>query len=279
MRKFLITLIVISVCSIGITLGQTGREYPQPAPMTHEMTEFWTPQPKIVQPGKAGADALLSAPSDAIVLFNGTDLSQWEGAPNKKVLMQGKDTSMFKSSEGGAAKWDIKDGTLVVNKEVGDIQTKQVFGDFQLHIEWRIPKDIQGESQLRGNSGIFLQGIYELQVLDSYQNKTYVNGQAGSIYKQTPPLVNVMRKPGEWNVYDIIYIAPTFKEDGNYRSRPLVTILHNGVLVQNNTLILGTTTYIGLPQVIPHGKGPIRLQAHGDKSEPISFRNIWIREL
>ena len=118
-----------------------------------------------------------------------------------------------------------------------------------------------------------------MQVLDSYKNETYVNGQAGSIYKQTPPRVNAMRPPGEWNTYDIIYTAPTFREDGTYRSRPLVTVLHNGVLIQNNTVILGTTPYIGLPQVILHGKGPLRLQAHGDESEPISYRNIWIREL
>jgi hypothetical protein len=247
--------------------------------MIHEMTEFWKPQPRIVQPGEAGAGAILSAPSDAIVLFDGTGLSLWEGAPDKQVLIQGKDMSMFKSSKGGDAKWDIKDGTLVVDKDAGDIQTKSTFGDFQLHIEWRIPEGIHGEGDIRGNSGIFLQGIYELQVLDSYHNETYVNGQASSIYKQTPPLVNAMRKPGKWNVFDIIYTAPTFKDDGTYRTKPLVTILHNGVLVQNNTIILGTTPYIGLPQVIPHGKGPIRLQAHGDKSEPISFRNIWIREL
>ncbi|MCK9640032.1 MAG: DUF1080 domain-containing protein [Prolixibacteraceae bacterium] len=272
-------LLVFPVCLSLLVQGQTKQAYPQPAPMIHEMTEFWKPQPRIVQPGEAGAGAILSAPSDAIVLFDGTGLSLWEGAPDKQVLIQGKDMSMFKSSKGGDAKWDIKDGTLVVDKDAGDIQTKSTFGDFQLHIEWRIPEGIHGEGDIRGNSGIFLQGIYELQVLDSYHNETYVNGQASSIYKQTPPLVNAMRKPGKWNVFDIIYTAPTFKDDGTYRTKPLVTILHNGVLVQNNTIILGTTPYIGLPQVIPHGKGPIRLQAHGDKSEPISFRNIWIREL
>jgi hypothetical protein len=206
-------------------------------------------------------------------------MSHWEGAPNKNVLVKGKDMSKFKSSEGGEAKWIIKDGALVVNKESGDIQTKLTFADFQLHIEWLIPEGILGDSQLRGNSGIFLQGVYELQVLDSYGNETYANGMAGSIYKQTPPLVNAMKKPGEWNTYDVIYTAPIFREDGSYRTKPIVTLIQNGILVQNNTTILGTTPYIGFPQVIPHGKGPIRLQAHGDKSEPISFRNIWIREL
>lgn len=260
--------------------GQTQKEYPEPTPMTHEMTEFWTPQPRIVNPGKTVPGKIfVQPPSDAIILFDGTDLSQWQGAPNKKVLVKGKDMSKFKSSEGGEAKWIIRNGTLIVNKDAGDIQTKLTFGDFQLHLEWRIPKGINGKGQLRGNCGVFLQGIYELQVLDSYKNETYANGQAGSIYKQTAPLVNVMREPGEWNVYDIIYTAPTFYKDGTYRTQPMVTVLQNGVLIQNNTLILGTTPYIGLPQVVPHGDGPIRLQAHGDKSEPISFQNIWIREL
>src|SRR5690606_3166184 len=168
---------------------------------------------------------------------------------------------------------------LTVNKEAGDIQTKRKFGDFQLHLEWRVPAEIHGDGQGRGNSGVFLQGLYELQILDSYNNETYVNGQAGRIYKQTAPIVNAMRKPGEWNTYAIRYTAPTFKKDGTYRTKPVITVLHNGVLIQNGTAILGTTPFIGLPQVIPHEAGPIRLQAHGDKSEPLSFRNIWIREL
>ena len=134
-------------------------------------------------------------------------------------------------------------------------------------------------SQGRGNSGIFLQDMYEIQVLDCYNNETYVNGQTGSVYKQTPPLANAMRKPGEWNVYDIIYSAPIFKEDGTYRVPPRVTVIQNGIVLQNNTTILGTTEYIGFPKVVKHGAGPIRLQSHGDPSEPISFRNIWIREM
>ncbi|GAA4317152.1 DUF1080 domain-containing protein [Compostibacter hankyongensis] len=257
-------------------LAQQQEKAPQ---MTHEMTEFWSPVPKVVTPGQSPSDAATPAPSDAIVLFDGKDLSQWEGAPDADVLVKGKDMSKFKSSAGKTAQWTIKDGVLTVNKAAGDIQTKQTFGDFQLHIEWRIPEDIAGSSQARGNSGVFLQGRYELQILDSYHNETYVNGQAASIYKQTAPLVNAMRKPGDWNVYDILYTAPTFKEDGTYRTKPMVTVLQNGVLVQYNTVIQGTTPFIGLPQVAPQGNGPIRLQAHGDKSKPISFRNIWIRTL
>ena len=259
--------VILLMCCTGLVYGQT--EYPQPPPMTPQMTEFWTPQPPVVQPGRLPCDFLIPAPSDAIVLFDGTDLLKWE----KASAVQGKDMSTE------AARWTVSNGVLTVNKEAGDIQTKQVFGDFQLHIEWRIPEGITGKSQGRGNSGVFLQGIYEVQVLDSYENETYANGQAGSIYKQTAPLVNAMRPPGEWNSYDIIYAAPTFKADGAYRTRPTVTILHNGILIQNNTAIMGTTPFIGLPQVREHGKGPVRLQSHGDPSEPISFRNIWIREL
>jgi hypothetical protein len=268
---------IVCMCWTGVVYGQT--EYPSTPPMTHEMTEFWTPQPPIVQSGKTETNGLSSPPSDAIVLFDGTDLSQWEKAPDKNVLVKGKDLSNFKSSEATTAQWTVKDGTLTVNKSAGDIQTKQTFGDFQLHIEWRIPEGIRGEGQQRGNSGVFLQGMYELQILDSYHNVTYANGQSGSIYKQTAPLVNAMHQPGEWNTYDIIYTAPTFRSDGTYRTHPVVTVLHNGILVQNNTRIAGTTPYTGLPQTIVHDKGPVRLQAHGDDSEPVSFRNIWIREL
>lgn len=238
--------------------GQTN--YPEPEKMNPGMSEFWLPQPKIVTPGSITTN---SAPSDAIILFDGKDLSAWESPRTK-----------------GAAEWKVNaDGTFTVDKQKGDIQTKQKFENFQLHIEWSIPANITGKSQSRGNSGIYLQGIYELQVLDSYQNETYANGQAGSIYKQSRPLVNAMRKPGEWNVYDVIYTAPVFKEDGTYRIPPQVTVIHNGVVVQNNTTILGTTEYIGFPRVVKHGAGPILLQSHGDPSEPISFRNIWIREL
>lgn len=236
-------------------------QIPTPPKMVPEMTEFWEPEVAVVTPGKASANAAISAPSDAIVLFDGKDLSKW------------------KNKDGGPAQWEVKDGVFTVKKGTGDIATTQNFNDFQLHIEWRIPQGITGTSQARGNSGIFLQGVYELQVLDNYNNRTYVNGQAGSIYKQTAPLKNAMRPPGEWNVYDVIYTAPRFKEDSSLFSPARVTVLHNGVLVQNNTAITGNTPYIGLPKYTFHGKGPIKLQDHGDPSAPISYRNIWIREL
>ena len=261
MKTKCIIIAALFAC-LPLIQADAQREYPKQEPMKPEMSEYWTPQPKIVTPGNTTSNAFISAPSDAIVLFDGKDLSQW------------------KSDRGNAeAKWVVHDGMFTVDKKAGDILTKKEFGDFQLHIEWKIPVNITGESQARGNSGIFLQDKYEIQVLDNYKSETYVNGQAASIYKQTPPLANAMRKPGEWNVYDIIYKAPTFTEDGKYRTHPTVTVIHNGVLVQNNTIIIGTTEYIGFPKVIPHEKGPIRLQSHGDPSEPISFRNIWIREL
>jgi len=248
-------------CTTCTNVFAQEKEYPKPEQMRPGMSEFWTPQPKVVTPGTSNANAFLSAPSDAIVLFDGQNLSAWE------------------STNGDDAKWEVKDGVFTVVKSTGDIQTKQKFNSFQLHIEWRIPENITGESQGRGNSGVFLQGMYEIQILDNYNNETYVNGQVGSVYKQTPPLANAMRKPGEWNVYDIIYNAPVFKEDGTYRVPPRVTVIQNGVVLQDNTTILGTTEYIGFPQVKEHGAGPIILQSHGDPSEPISFRNIWLREL
>jgi hypothetical protein len=231
---------------------------PMPVIMRPQITEFYEPVPKIVNPGNyTGA---VPPPSDAMVLFDGKDLSKWRG-------------------RNGDAQWEVHDGVFTVKKGTGDIETRDVFGDFQLHIEWRIPTDIDGQGQARGNSGVFLQGRYEVQVLDSYINTTYTNGQAGSVYKQAPPLVNAMRRPGEWNVYDIIYTAPRFREDGTVLYPARVTVLHNGVLIQNNFEIQGHTTYIGFPQYTQHGKGPIRLQDHGDPSKPISYRNIWIREL
>lgn len=240
--------------------GATAQnQYPEPEPMRPGMSEYWTPQPKVVTPGDIRTN---SAPSDAIVLFDGRDLLAWKSAKTD-----------------GPAEWTVHDGVFTVDKKKGDIVTRQEFGNFQLHLEWCVPEGITGTSQARGNSGVFLQNMYEIQILDNYGNETYVNGQAGSVYKQTPPLANAMRKPGEWNVYDIIYSAPVFKEDGTYRVPPRVTVIQNGVVLQDNTTILGTTEYIGSPKVIPHGAGPIRLQSHGDKSAPISFRNIWIREM
>ena len=227
--------------------------------MKPEHTEFWEPVPPTVVP--APYAAATGIPSDAIILFDGRNLDAWQG------------------TDGGKAKWEMSDNAFTVKKGTGDIQTKQSFNDYQLHIEWLIPANIEGEGQARGNSGILMQGIYELQVLDSYNNKTYVNGQAGSMYKQAAPLVNAIRKPGEWNVYDIVYTAPRFNEKGSLAYPARITVFHNDILIQNNLEITGNTAYIGLPKYTPHGKGPIRLQDHGDPSRPVSFRNIWIREL
>ena len=246
--------------SFLLIAGSIGAQSKAPE-MKPEMTEFYEPVPAVVTPGKTAPNAFITAPSDAVVLFDGKDLSKW------------------KDKDGGPAKWDVKNGVFTVKKGTGDITTVQDFNDFQLHVEWSAPANITGSGQARGNSGIFLQGIYEVQVLDNYNNKTYVNGQAGSIYKQTAPLKNSLRPPGEWNVYDIIYTAPRFKEDSTLFTPARVTILINGVLVQNNTTITGDTPYIGFPKYRFHGKGPIKLQDHGDPSEPLSFRNIWIRQL
>lgn len=219
-----------------------------------EDTEFYEPVPPKVKPGEGN-----QPPSDAIVLFGGEDLSKWE------------------SVDGGKAPWEVNDGYFTVKPQSGNIRTKESFGDFQLHIEWRSPQEIKGEGQQRGNSGIFLQGLYEVQVLDSYDSKTYTNGQAGSIYKQSPPLVNAMKPTPEWETYDIIYTAPKFSEKNGAMLEPgYVTVLHNGIVVQNHTKLQGTTEYIGTPRWVAHGDGPIVLQDHGN---PVSFRNIWIREL
>ena len=252
--------LLFALAAILLTLNATAQKknYPVTPEMTPEMTEFWLPQPKVITPGDFNTN---SAPSDAIILFDGKDLSKW------------------KSCEGGKAKWDVHDGVFTVVRNTGGIETKEKFGSFQLHIEWSAPTVIDGESQGRGNSGVFLQGRYEVQILDCYQNETYANGQAGSVYKQVIPKANAMRKPGEWNVYDIIYNAPVFNDDGTYKVAPTVTVIQNGIVLLNHFTILGTTEYIGVPRVVPHGDGPIRLQMHGDPSEPISFRNIWLREM
>lgn len=219
------------------------------------LTEVWTPVPTIIHPGKTASDA----PSDAIVLFNG------------------KDFSAFTADQGKKVEWTLDNGSMTVKPGSGAIFTKQEFGDCQLHIEWRTPSVVKGEGQGRGNSGIFLMGRYELQVLDNYKNVTYSNGQAGSIYKQHMPLVNACREPGEWQTYDIIFTAPRFSSNGRLESPARITVLHNGVLVQNNTTLWGATEFIGIPEYRAHkSKEAIMLQDHGDL---VSFRNIWIREL
>ena len=257
-------ILILALCTIGVNAFAQqfvirGTSDERTLPMKAEMSEFYYPEVPVVTPGQAQKN---SAPSDAIVLFDGKDLSMWQ------------------NSKGEAAQWTINpDGSMTVNKKAGDIMTKEVFGDMQLHIEWMVPEDITGSGQARGNSGVYIQNKYEVQVLDSYQNETYVNGQAGALYKQAAPLANPCRKPGEWNVYDIIFTAPTFNSNGSYRDYPYVTVIFNGVLVQNHTMLVGTTEYIGFPTVAPHGDGPILLQSHGDPSAPISYRNIWVRKL
>ena len=256
-------LLLLSAWCVGVCAGAAGQDakkYPDPAPMTHDMSEFWTPQPKIVTPPDMD-NAVVAPPSDAVVLLGLKDnaISEWVNC-----------------EEGKPVGWQIENGIMTVKPHSGSIRTKKDFGDFQLHLEWSAPTEIVGESQGRGNSGVFMQGMYEVQILDNYQNETYANGQAGSIYKQTPPLVNACQKPGKWNTYDIIYTAPRFKEDGSLQSHGRLTVLHNGVLVQNHPMILGTTEFIGFPRIVAHGKGPIILQDH---LNPVRFRNIWIREL
>jgi hypothetical protein len=206
-------------------------------------------EPRVVNPGPP--------PADAIVLFDGTDLSRWQG------------------KSGGNAKWRVEDGVATVNG-TGDIVTKQPFGDCQLHIEWATPTEVKGDGQGRGNSGVIFQERYELQVLDSYQNKTYFNGQAGAVYSQHAPLVNASRKPGEWQSYDVIFRAPRFEDGGKLLSAGTMTVLHNGVLVQDRAEIKGPTAKQPAKYEVHPLKQPLELQDHGN---PIRFRNIWIREL
>lgn len=256
-RSFAATALALAVlAALPAHAQQTGAS-PRP-----EDTEVWTPVPKVVTPGRTD-DA---PPSDAIVLFDGRNLNEWVSA-----------------NDGSPAKWTVADGVMTVNKPSGDIRTKRRFTDYQLHIEWKIPADITGEGQARGNSGVYLamtdSGGYELQVMDSYRNPTYVNGQAGSMYKQYPPLVNAARKPGEWQNYDVVWTAPRFNADGSLKSPAYVTAIWNGVLVQDHVPLRGFTLYIGKPFYHAHGAAPILLQAHGDPSAPISYRNIWVRPL
>jgi len=229
-------------------------------------TEVWSPVPPVVTPGRtAGA-----APSDAIILFDGRSLSRWVSAQDHTP-----------------ARWFVRDGDMVVNKApgVGNIETRLRFKDYQLHIEWRIPADVTGSDQARGNSGVFLASTgpgdsgYELQVLDSYRNRTYVNGMAGSLYKQSIPLANAARPPGQWQAYDVIWTAPRFNPDGSPRSPAYATVFWNGVLVDDHFQLKGQTLYIGKPFYKAYDEAPIKLQAHGDPSQPISFRNIWVRRL
>jgi hypothetical protein len=213
------------------------------------------PRPPVVEPGPAGAP--VPPPQDATVLFDGSNLDAWTGRGDK-------------------AQWLVADGAMQVNG-TGDIQTRGEFGDCQLHVEWCAPTPAKGDSQGRGNSGVFLFGRYEVQVLDSWQNPTYADGQAASLYGQKPPLVNACRKPGEWQTYDIFFRAPRFAADGSVTAPARVTVVHNGLVVQLDEAMIGASTHRAVGTYAPHGdKGPIRLQDHGD---PVRFRNLWIRPL
>jgi hypothetical protein len=220
------------------------------------ITEIWSPVPKVITPGKLPSDP----PSDAIILFSGA-----------------KDSVLWESKTGKPFNWKAEDDHLTVFPFAGDLRTKQSFGDCQLHIEWRTPAEVKGEGQGRGNSGVFLMSLYELQVLDSYNNLTYSNGQAGSVYKQHMPLVNVCRPPGEWQSYDIFFTAPQFYPDGMLKSAARMTVSQNGVLIQNNVELWGPMQFVGVPKYEKHdAKAPLLLQDHHN---PVSFRNIWVREL
>lgn len=252
-KKTFISILATLISAVAFGQEVLNKDFTKP-----EATEIWKPLPKVVTPGVNG-----SAPSDAIVLFDGTSLSQWVMA-----------------SDGTSCQWLLHDGTLTVKPGSGDIQTKQKFGDCQLHIEFMIPEDAvrSADHNNAGNSGIFLQERYEVQIFDSYHNETplYVNGQTGSIYKQSIPMANASNKPGQWNTFDIFYTAPTFHYNGSLNTPAYVTVVHNGILILNHFQIQGTIQYIGIPRYELHGKGSIRLQEH---HSPVSFRNIWIREL
>jgi hypothetical protein len=237
------------ILGLSATLMAQQKEWP-----VHDMER---PVPSVVDPGP-GPEQPLPVPSDAIVLFDGKDLSAWQ------------------TQKGQPAKWKIENGYAEVVKGGGSIATKRAFGDVQLHIEWMSPANVRGEGQNRGNSGVFFGGRYEVQVLDSYNNRTYADGQAAALYGQFPPLVNASRKPGQWQTYDIVYHRPRFEGD-KVVSPARVTVIHNGVLVQDDTALMGPTAHKARPPYKPHeDKLPIGLQDH---SEPVRFRNIWVRDL
>jgi hypothetical protein len=248
MKKHNLALILAGVAVMQSV--SAADELPPP-----EATEYWEPVPAVVS---APPNA---PPSDAIVLFNGKNLDAWQ------------------PERAGAPLWKVQDNAVVIqpDKEPSGMATKQAFGDVQLHIEFRTPAKVEGESQGRGNSGVFFMGLYELQVLDSWKNPTYVNGQAGSVYKQHPPLVNASRAPGEWQTYDAVFIAPRFAADGSLTSPARLTAFHNGVLIQHDVVLSGPTEYRGQPKYKAHAaKLPLLLQDHHN---PVAYRNIWIREL
>ncbi len=245
-----IIIIAFSMASCGS--GKTGA-----APTKPEQTEVWEPKPpKVAINGQSGV------PSDAIVLFDGSNLNAWKSR-----------------NGGGAPQWTIHpDGSMTVKDRTGDIMTKENFGSVQLHLEWRSDPNNTQTNQNRSNSGVFFQGLYEVQILNNNDNDTYVNGMVGSIYKQKAPDVMAAKPTGEWNSYDIVFHAPVFNEAGKKIKAGTLTVFLNGVLIQDHFELEGSTEYIGYPKNNPHGDGPIILQDHGDKSG-VGFRNIWLRTL
>ena len=252
MKRLFITFLMISY---GIAVHGQGvfeKDFTKP-----EATEEWQPKPKIVTPGSGN-----TPPSDAIILFDGRDMDSW-----------------VTSKDGSPAQWNLKNGVMTVNLNTGDIQTKQQFGDCQLHIEFRVParKETDSLDYNAGNSGVFMQERYEVQIFDSYQNDIiYPNGQVGSVYKQVIPMANASSKPGEWNSFDIFYTAPRYHANGALKKAAYITLVHNGVLTLNHFKIQGTIKHVGIPSYELHDKASIKLQGHGSE---VSFRNIWIREI
>ena len=262
--RFTICIVVLFAIAVGckpIPEKESGLEdnrvsVQDKGPTKPEETELYTPIPPKVVIDANGV------PDDAIVLFDGKHFDEWISAADSTEV-----------------KWVLNtDRSMTVKDKTGDIQTRRNFENVQLHLEWRSPSKIQGKGQSRGNSGVFLQNRYEVQVLDNNDNKTYVNGQVGAIYKQSVPYAMASRPSGEWNTYDIIYHAPEFDDAGVKTKSATITVLHNGVLIQDHFEIQGTTEYIGWPKNEPHGKATIRLQDHRDNSR-VSYRNIWVREL
>lgn len=246
---------ILSLALCLMALGEIFAQRQEIPALKPEQTEDWSRKPAMVTPVKNN-----QPPSDAVILYKGPqDVSKWNEA------------------NGNPIRWIAAGDSLTCNPRSADILTRQTFGDCQLHIEWRTPVPAVGNSQGRGNSGIFLFGLYEVQVLDSWDNETYYNGQAGSIYKQYIPLVNASAPPGTWQTYDIIFNVPRFGSDSTLIRPGYVTVIHNGVLIQNHVELKGPTEFIGIPKYKYHGdKGPLKLQNH---SNPVSYRNIWLREI